>query len=67
MESVPPAANSFTSFFHAVGSFTSSLAAVSWGALAIALVAFTIYLTLRARASFNILRAAYPAETFRFR
>ncbi|MEA2478674.1 MAG: hypothetical protein QOJ07_596, partial [Thermoleophilaceae bacterium] len=42
-------------------------AAVSWGALAIALVAFTIYLTLRARASFNILRAAYPAETFRFR
>ena len=27
---------------------------------------FGIYLTLRARASFNILRAAYPTETFRF-
>ena len=33
----------------------------------LSLVLFTIYLTLRARASFNILRAAYPAERFNFR
>jgi uncharacterized membrane protein YbhN (UPF0104 family) len=40
---------------------------VRWGALLIALVAFATYLTLRARASFNILRAAYPSERIRFR
>ncbi len=33
----------------------------------IALLAFGIYLTLRALASYNILRAAYPNETFPFR
>ena len=38
----------------------------SWGSLILALALFTIYLTLRARASFNILRAAYPDERFRF-
>ena len=32
-----------------------------------ALIAFLIYLTLRARASFNILRAAYPDERIQFR
>ena len=34
---------------------------------AVALFAFGIYLTLRARASFNILRAAYPDERIEFR
>ena len=37
------------------------------GPLLLACVFFTAYLTLRARASFNILRAAYPDERFRFR
>ena len=46
---------------------SSSSPSVQWGALAIALLAFTAYLSLRARASFNILRAAYPSETIRFR
>ena len=32
-----------------------------------ALLAFLVYLTLRARASFNILRAAYPDERIQFR
>src|SRR4051812_30618226 len=59
--------DSFSSFFDAVGSFFSNLAAVQWLSLLLALVAFTVYLTLRARASFNILRAAYPLERFRFR
>jgi uncharacterized protein (TIRG00374 family) len=58
--------DSFSSFFNAVGDFGSSLADVGWGSLLLAVVAFTIYLTLRARASFHILRAAYPNERFRF-
>jgi len=58
--------DSFSSFFNAVGDFGSSLADVGWGSLLLAVVSFTIYLTLRARASFHILRAAYPNERFRF-
>jgi uncharacterized protein (TIRG00374 family) len=58
--------DSFTSFFDAIDKFFSSLAAVHWGPLLIALAAFFVYLTLRARASFNILRAAYPDREFRF-
>jgi uncharacterized membrane protein YbhN (UPF0104 family) len=54
-------------FFDAVQQFFSDLASVRWGALAIALVFFTAYLSLRARASYNILRAAYPEEQIRFR
>jgi hypothetical protein len=42
--------DSFDSFFDAVGSFFSNLAHVQWPALLLALVAFTVYLTLRARA-----------------
>src|SRR4051794_23410038 len=52
--------DSFSSFFEAVGSFFSSLAQVHWVSLLLALVFFTVYLTLRARASLHILRAAYP-------
>jgi uncharacterized membrane protein YbhN (UPF0104 family) len=57
---------SFRSFFDAVESFFDNLAKVQWGSLILALGLFTIYLTFRARASFNILRAAYPSERFRF-
>jgi uncharacterized membrane protein YbhN (UPF0104 family) len=66
---VPPAAalgDSFRSFFDSVDSFFSNLADVQLGPLLIALLAFTAYLTLRARASFHILRAAYPETPFRF-
>jgi uncharacterized protein (TIRG00374 family) len=59
--------DSFRSFFDGVDSFFSNLARVHWGALVLALLLFGIYLTLRSRASFNILRAAYPAERIRFR
>jgi uncharacterized membrane protein YbhN (UPF0104 family) len=58
--------DSFRSFFHAVDSFFSSIGAVRLGPLLIALLAFTAYLTLRARASFHILRAAYPDKRFPF-
>jgi uncharacterized membrane protein YbhN (UPF0104 family) len=59
--------DSFSSFFNAVGDFFSNLARVSWLALLLALVFFTVYLTLRARASFHILRAAYPDSKIEFR
>src|SRR3954470_10380629 len=59
--------DSFSSFFNAVGSFFSNLAHVNFLALLIALVAFTAYLTLRARASFHILRAAYPDAVISFK
>ena len=58
--------DSFRSFFDAVDQFFENLAAVRWGSLILALALFTVYLTLRARASYNILRAAYPTERFRF-
>ena len=57
---------SFRSFFDAVDSFFSNLASVRLLPLLVALLLFTCYLTLRARASFNILRAAYPTERIRF-
>jgi len=59
--------DSFRSFFDAVEEFFANLAAVQWGSLAIAMLAFGTYLTLRSRASFNILRAAYPDRSFRWR
>ncbi len=67
--SVPLASlgDSFSSFFDAVGDFFGSIAAIQWLALLPALGAFLIYLTLRSRASFNILRAAYPEERIQWR
>ena len=59
--------DSFSSFFNAVDEFLSNLASVRLLPLLAALVLFTCYLTLRARASFNILRAAYPTERISFR
>ena len=58
---------SFQSFFDAVDQFFSNLASVRLGPLLLALILFTVYLTFRARASFNILRAAYPTERIEFR
>ena len=68
-QEVPSASlgDSFQSFFDAVDEFVSNLASVRLGPLVLALLLFTAYLTLRARASFNILRAAYPDERFNFR
>jgi uncharacterized membrane protein YbhN (UPF0104 family) len=59
--------DSFSAFFDAVGDFFDSLAAIQWLSLFFALLAFGIYLTIRARASYNILRAAYPDERIDFR
>jgi uncharacterized membrane protein YbhN (UPF0104 family) len=59
--------HSLSSFFDAVGNFFSDLAAVHWGALALGLLFFGLNLTLRSRAFFHSLRAAYPAVAFQWR
>jgi uncharacterized membrane protein YbhN (UPF0104 family) len=56
-----------SSFGDAVGSFFSSLASVQWGALVLGLACYGGYLTVRSRASFHVLRAAYPDERFQWR
>jgi uncharacterized membrane protein YbhN (UPF0104 family) len=58
---------SIGSFFDAIGSFFDSLTRVGWGPLALGALAFVVYLSLRARAFFNTLRAAYPTEPIPFR
>jgi uncharacterized membrane protein YbhN (UPF0104 family) len=59
--------HSLSSFLEAAGQFFSDLAAVHWGALALGLVFFGLNLTLRSRAFFHSLRAAYPAVSFQWR
>ena len=59
--------HSLSSFFDAVGQFFSDLAAVHWGLLLLGLAFFGLNLTLRSRAFFHSLRAAYPAVSFQWR
>jgi glycosyltransferase 2 family protein len=59
--------DSLSTFLEAVGQFFSDLAAVRWWALALGLVCFGLNLTLRSRAFFHSLRAAYPATSFQWR
>jgi uncharacterized membrane protein YbhN (UPF0104 family) len=58
---------SLSSFFDAVGQFFSDLEAVRWWLLLLGLVFFGLNLTLRSRAFFHSLRAAYPAVSFQWR
>ncbi|MEA2169406.1 MAG: hypothetical protein QOF76_2706 [Solirubrobacteraceae bacterium] len=58
---------SIGSFFDSVGEFFSNLARVHWPTLILGLILFGIYLTLRSRAWFHVLRAAYPDEPFQWR
>ncbi len=55
------------SFTGAVGDFLSNLAAVQWQDLLLGLAAFVVYLSLRAYAYLNVVRAAYPDEQIAFR
>jgi uncharacterized membrane protein YbhN (UPF0104 family) len=59
--------HSLSSFLEAAGQFFSDLAAVHWGALVLGLALFGLNLTLRSRAFFHSLRAAYPAVSFQWR
>jgi uncharacterized membrane protein YbhN (UPF0104 family) len=54
-------------FFSAVGDFFGRLAEIQIVPLLIGLIFFGVYLTIRSRAYFNVLRAAYPDETIAFR
>jgi uncharacterized membrane protein YbhN (UPF0104 family) len=56
-----------SAFFDAVGDFFSNLASIQWLALLIGLTSFIVYLSIRALAYYNVLRAAYPDERFEFR
>jgi uncharacterized membrane protein YbhN (UPF0104 family) len=67
VDAAAPTIASIGSFFDAIGSFFDSLSRVDWLPLGLGAVAFVIYLTLRSRAFFNTLRAAYPTERFQFR
>src|ERR671914_2033021 len=67
MVPIADAGDSFREFFDAFEQFFENLAAIQWGSLVIAMLAFVGYLTLRARASFHILRAAYPEERLEWR
>lgn len=58
---------SISSFFDAVGQFFTDLAAVHWPALLLGLLFFGLNLTIRSRAFFHSLRAAYPAVRFQWR
>ncbi len=54
-------------FLDAVGTFFANLAGLSWGPLLLALLCYAGYLTLRSRAIFNAVQAAYPIEHVRWR
>ncbi|MCW2968087.1 MAG: flippase-like protein [Solirubrobacteraceae bacterium] len=54
-------------FFDAVGKFFSSIASVSWGPLLLGMLFFGCDLTLRSRAFFHALRAAYPEARISWR
>ncbi len=58
---------SIGSFFDSVGEFFANLARVHWLTLVLGLTFFGIYLTLRSRAWFHVLRAAYPGEPIQWR
>jgi uncharacterized membrane protein YbhN (UPF0104 family) len=59
--------SSFESFANAVGDFVDQLGQLRWGPLFIGLLCFVVYLSLRSRAFFHTLRAAYPDERFQWR
>jgi uncharacterized membrane protein YbhN (UPF0104 family) len=66
---VPLAAigDDIANFFGAVGDFFGRLAEIQLGALVLGLAFFGLYLSIRARAYFHVLRAAYPDEPIAFR
>jgi uncharacterized membrane protein YbhN (UPF0104 family) len=59
--------SSLDAFVDAVQAFFSNLAAVQWGALAVALLLHSGHLLCRSRGWFNTLRAAYPESRFPWR
>ncbi len=58
---------SFDAFFRALGKFFDNLTSIDWATLAFALLSFLVYLTIRSRAYFHVIRAAYPHDRIQFR
>lgn len=54
-------------FFDSAGTFFSQLANLSWGPLLIGLGCYALYLTLRSRALWGAVQAAYPDTRVRWR
>jgi uncharacterized membrane protein YbhN (UPF0104 family) len=59
--------STISGFFHSAGQFFGHLTNLRWGSLVIGLVLYAAYLTLRSRALFNAVQAAYPGERVRWR
>jgi uncharacterized membrane protein YbhN (UPF0104 family) len=53
--------------FDSAGTFFSQLAGLSWGSLLLGLLLYALYLTLRSRALWGAVQAAYPDERVRWR
>lgn len=69
-DALPAAAelgDSFRAFFDAAAKFFENLAAIRWFPLVIGLACHGVFLSLRTRAWFNALRAAYPTRRFQWR
>ncbi len=64
---IPFADGSFAQFFDSVGKFLDNISEIQVGPLLIALACQGVYLSLRTRAWFNGLRAAYPGVVFPWR
>jgi uncharacterized protein (TIRG00374 family) len=54
-------------FFDAVGQFFGDFGKVGFGSLLLGLACFGVSLSIRSRAYFNVLRAAFPGERIAFR
>jgi uncharacterized membrane protein YbhN (UPF0104 family) len=67
LAALPTLEDSVRAFLKAAETLFSNLAAIGWIALITGLLLHGAYVTLRTRAWFNTLRAAYPAERFRWR
>jgi len=64
MPGVAPVYGDISSVLDAIGQFFSHLAAVEWLPLLAGLALYGLALTARSRASYNVLKAAYPEERF---
>jgi uncharacterized membrane protein YbhN (UPF0104 family) len=64
---VPRTLASLSGISHAVSAFFSHLASVDFKYLFVATVFYIGNLVLRSRGAYNVLRAAYPAESFRWK
>ena len=66
MPGFAPVSADLSGVIDAIGQFFEHLAAVEWIPLLLGLALYGLALTARSRGSYNVLKAAYPDEKFRF-